>query len=122
MTVGFGNPDLLEALTRADRWPSVELSAIQFVLTGGAPVPERLIRSYLDRGVTLLQGYGLSEAAPVVLLLDADRALAKIGSAGRPPLFVDIRITDPSGTDVMPVHRRTARSRSQHHARLLAAT
>ena len=64
VTVGFGNPDLLDALVHADGWPSVDLSSIRFVLTGGAPVPERLIRAYLDRGVTLLQGYGLSEAAP----------------------------------------------------------
>jgi fatty-acyl-CoA synthase len=100
VTVGFGNPDLLDALTKADEWPSVDLSSIRFMLTGGAPVPERLIRAYLDRGVTLLQGYGLSEAAPLALLLDAQHALDKVGSAGKPPLFVDLRIVDPAGTDV----------------------
>ena len=70
------------------------------MLTGGAPVPERLIRQYLDRGVTLLQGYGLSEAAPLALLLDPTSALAKIGSAGRPPLLVDVRIVAPDETGV----------------------
>lgn len=100
VTVGFGNPDLLDALTRADLWPSVDLSSIRFVVTGGAPVPERLIRAYLERGVSLLQGYGLSEAAPVALLLDTERALEKVGSAGKPPLFVDVRITDGDGGDV----------------------
>ncbi len=104
VTVGFGNPDLLDAIARAERWPLADLSGIRFVLTGGAPVPERLIRTYLDRGVTLLQGYGLSEAAPVVLLLDPQQALTKIGSAGKPPMFVDVRISDPSGTDVVPGH------------------
>jgi fatty-acyl-CoA synthase len=102
MTVGFGNPDLLDTLTRADAWASADLSSIRFMLTGGAPVPERLIRAYLDRGVTLLQGYGLSEAAPLGLLLDARHALEKVGSAGKPPLFVDARITDPAGRDVAP--------------------
>jgi fatty-acyl-CoA synthase len=100
VTVGFGNPDLLDALTRSTAWPSADLSSIRFMLTGGAPVPERLIRAYLDRGVTLLQGYGLSEAAPLALLLDAPHALEKAGSAGRPPLFVDLRITDAAGRDV----------------------
>jgi fatty-acyl-CoA synthase len=71
-------------------------------LTGGAPVPERLIRAYLERGLTLVQGYGQSEAAPLVLLLDAGRALEKIGAAGGPPLFVDVRIADPDGVDVAP--------------------
>ncbi len=102
VTVGFGNPDLLDAIAHADAWPSADLSSIRFILTGGAPVPERLIRAYLDRGVTLVQGYGQSEASPLVLLLDAARALDKIGAAGRPPLFVDIRIADPPDVDVAP--------------------
>ncbi|HEY4190422.1 MAG TPA: AMP-binding protein [Candidatus Limnocylindrales bacterium] len=102
VTVGFANPDLLDAIARADTWRSADLSNIRFILTGGAPVPERLIRTYLDHGLTLVQGYGQSEAGPLVLLLDAARALDKIGSAGRPPLFVDIRIADPGGADVAP--------------------
>ena len=70
VTVGFGNPDILEALVRSGLWARADLSSVRFVLTGGAPVAERLIRAYLDRGVTLLQGYGLSEAGPLALLLD----------------------------------------------------
>ena len=75
VTVGFGNPDLLDALARSDRWSAADLSSIRFILTGGAPVPERLIRTFLDRGITLLQGYGLSEGGPLALLLDAPNAL-----------------------------------------------
>ena len=102
VTVGFGNPDLLDALTHADRWPDADLSRIRIVVTGGAPVPERLIRVYGERGVMLVQGYGLSEASPVVSLLDADQALRKVGSAGKPPLFVDVRIADEVGRDAAP--------------------
>jgi acyl-CoA synthetase (AMP-forming)/AMP-acid ligase II len=104
VTVGFGNPDLLDALVRADRWSAADLSSIRHVITGGAPVPERLIRTFLDRGITLLQGYGLSEAGPLALLLDAPHALDKIGSAGRPPLLVDIRIAGVDGGDAPAGH------------------
>lgn len=100
VTVGFGNPDLLDAIARAESWPMADLSSVRFVITGGAPVPERLIRLYHDRGVPLVQGYGLSEAAPVVLLLGAERSLLKVGSAGRPPLFVDVRIVAADGREV----------------------
>jgi fatty-acyl-CoA synthase len=102
VSVGFGNPDSLDALARSEIWHEVDLSSVRFIVTGGAPVPERLIRTYLDRGVTLLQGYGLSEAAPLALLLDAGSALRKVGSAGRPPLLVDIRIAGPGDTEVKP--------------------
>jgi fatty-acyl-CoA synthase len=97
VTVGFGNPDLLEALTRSPRWPTADLSSIRCCMTGGAPVSERLIRTFLARGVAFLQGYGLSEAAPLVLLLDPESALRKVGSAGKPPMFVDIKTVRPDG-------------------------
>jgi fatty-acyl-CoA synthase len=102
VTVGFGNPDLLDALARSEVWPQVDLSRVRFIVTGGAPVPERLIRTWLDRGVLLLQGYGLSEAAPLALLLDPTSALTKMGSAGRPPLLVDIQIVHPDQSMVGP--------------------
>ncbi|MGZ8662809.1 MAG: AMP-binding protein, partial [Actinomycetota bacterium] len=102
VSVGFGNPDVLDAMARSPWWSRVDLSSVRFMLTGGAPVPERLIRAYLDRGVLLQQGYGLSEAAPVALMLDAESALVKIGSAGKPPLLVDVEIVDPTGAVVGP--------------------
>ena len=100
VTVGFAGPGLLEGLRAADRWASADLSSLRLVITGGAPVPDRLVRRYAKRGVPLLQGYGLSEAGPLALLLDAPSALRKIGSAGRPPAFVDVRIVDADGRDV----------------------
>jgi acyl-CoA synthetase (AMP-forming)/AMP-acid ligase II len=100
VSVGFGNPDILDAFAQSEMWPQTDLSSVRFMLTGGAPVPERLIRAYLARGVMLLQGYGLSEAAPLALLLDPESALKKIGSAGKPPLLVDIRIVSPDGVVV----------------------
>ena len=78
------------------------MSSLRFLLTGGAPVPEPLIRAYQDRGLTLLQGYGLSEAAPVALLLQPGDAPGKVGSAGTPPLFVDTRIAGQGGGEVAP--------------------
>jgi fatty-acyl-CoA synthase len=98
VTVGFGNPDLLESLARSPGWSAADLSSIRFILTGGAPVPERLIRTYFERGITFVQGYGLSEAAPLVLVLDQDRALTKAGSAGTPPILVEVRVVRDEGS------------------------
>jgi acyl-coenzyme A synthetase/AMP-(fatty) acid ligase len=58
VTVGFGNPDALDAMLASSAWTTTDLSAVRFVVTGGAPVPERLIRAFLERGVTLVQATG----------------------------------------------------------------
>jgi acyl-CoA synthetase (AMP-forming)/AMP-acid ligase II len=101
-TVGFANPDLVEALTSSSLWATTDLSTVRFIVTGGAPVPERLIRACLERGLNLVQGYGLSEAGPLVLVLDPASALRKVGAAGKPALFVDIRIVHADGLDALP--------------------
>ena len=75
---------------------------MRLFITGGAPVPEHLIHAYVQRKVPFLQGYGLSEAAPVVLLLDPQNAARKVGSAGKPPLFVDVRVARSDGTSCEP--------------------
>jgi fatty-acyl-CoA synthase len=102
VTVGFGNPDLLDGLVREAQWHASDLTSIRCFITGGAPVPERLIRTFLARGVPLFQGYGLSEAAPFVLLLDPPNALEKLGSAGKPPMYVDVRTVARDGSACAP--------------------
>jgi acyl-CoA synthetase (AMP-forming)/AMP-acid ligase II len=99
VTLGFGNPDLLAAFTRSQRWHTADLRSLRAFVTGGAPVPERLLRTCQERRITVLQGYGLSEASPLVSVLDAGNAARKAGSAGRPALFVDLRIVGPDATD-----------------------
>jgi fatty-acyl-CoA synthase len=65
-------------------------------------VPLATIRTYLDRGVAFLQGYGMTETSPGALFLTADRAADKAGSAGVPSFFTDVRVVRPDGTDVAP--------------------
>jgi len=98
-TIAFGNPDLLERLARSRLWSSIDLTSLRALLTGGAPAPERLLRMYHARGVTVLQGYGLSEAAPLVSILDSRNAVRKVGSVGRAALHVDMRIVNGDGSD-----------------------
>jgi fatty-acyl-CoA synthase len=100
VTVGFGNPDLLQALLSSDRWSKVDLSSLRMMMTGGAPVHTPLVRAYLDRGIPLVPGYGLSEASPLVLIVPPDVVRRKPGAAGRPPLLVDVRIVGPDLRDV----------------------
>jgi fatty-acyl-CoA synthase len=85
-------------MVRAPGWEGADLSSIRTGVVGGGLVPESLLRAYLDRGVSLLHGYGLTEASPVVSLVDEREAAARTGSVGKPLPFVDVRAVRPDGS------------------------
>nr|WP_242680023.1 AMP-dependent synthetase/ligase [Nocardioides sp. IC4_145] len=64
----------------------------QFAVSGGAPLGERLGHFYRGIGLTVLEGYGLTEttAALTVNLPDAQ----KVGSVGRPLPGTAVRVAD----------------------------
>jgi fatty-acyl-CoA synthase len=100
VTCLFGVPAMYAAMTHSPRWPDADLSRVRNLLCGGAPVPEPLIRAYTDRGLSFIQGYGMTETAPGALLLDRDRVTTKLGSAGYPHFFTDVAVLRPDGTAV----------------------
>jgi acyl-CoA synthetase (AMP-forming)/AMP-acid ligase II len=67
------------------------------VVTGGAPVPERLLRAWLHGGCCCSRATGCPRR-PRWPCCSTPAALTRIGSAGRPPLLVDVRIVHPDGT------------------------
>ena len=111
----FGVPAMFQAIAQAPGWPDADLSSVRTLMCGGAPVPEALIRTYHERGLTFLEGYGLTEASPGALFLRAEDSLRKLGSAGTPCFFTDVRVIRPDGTQVAPGRSATtARPTSPH--------
>jgi fatty-acyl-CoA synthase len=98
----FGVPAMFQSIAQSPGWADADLSSVRTLMCGGAPVPESLIRTYHERGLTFLEGYGLTEASPGALFLRAEESLRKIGSAGTPCFFTDVRVVGPGGGDVMP--------------------
>jgi fatty-acyl-CoA synthase len=99
VTYLFGVPTMFLTMCRAPGWATADLSSVHSAICGGAPVPEAVIAPYQERGVTFMQGYGLTEAAPGVLFLRRDQSVGKAGSAGTPAFFTDVRLVRPDGTD-----------------------
>lgn len=97
VTMMFGVPTMFDVLARDARFDDADLSSLRYLLCGGAPLPRPLIERYAGRRLTFMQGYGMTEASPGVLLLGADDAASRIGSAGKPAFFVDVELRDPSG-------------------------
>jgi fatty-acyl-CoA synthase len=99
ITLTFGVPAMFQQIALSPRWASADLSSLRILHCGGAPVPTPLIRTYQDRGLTFVQGFGMTEASPGVLLLRPDDSVRKAGSAGTPMFFTDVRVVAPDGTD-----------------------
>jgi fatty-acyl-CoA synthase len=59
-------------------------------------MPEALLETWHERGVEIVQGYGLTEAAPNVLCLPPEDAARKRGCAGKPYPYVDVALRDPA--------------------------
>ncbi|MFC5665235.1 long-chain fatty acid--CoA ligase [Kitasatospora misakiensis] len=100
ITCLFGVPAMYDAVAAEPGWAEADLSSLRNLLCGGAPVPARTIRRYLDRGLAFVQGYGMTEASPGVLLLDRHDALTHAGTAGVPHFFTDVRLLNPAGDPV----------------------
>jgi fatty-acyl-CoA synthase len=102
VTYLFGVPTMFLAMCRAPGWSTADLSSVRSAICGGAPVPEAVITPYQERGVTFMQGYGLTEAAPGVLFLRREDSVRKAGSAGTAAFFTDVRLVRPDGIDAAP--------------------
>ena len=63
---------------------------IDFLGSGGAPLPVSVAQAYKNAGLLLLQGYGLTESSPVISFNRKDAH--KIESVGQPIPGVEVRI------------------------------
>ena len=103
---------------------TADLWTLRRAVVGGAPMPEALLETWHERGVEIVQGYGLTEAAPNVLCLPPEDAARKRGFAGKPYPHVDVALRDPeSGRLLDGAGRgRAARARARTSSRATGAT
>jgi fatty-acyl-CoA synthase len=100
VTVLFGAPALFQDLLAVVGERKPDLSSLRFCICGGDTIPDQLVRNWLALGVQFQQGYGLTEAAPLALLLDKHEMLTKNGAAGRSPFFTEVRVVHSDMADV----------------------
>ena len=97
VTTMMGVPATYLFMAQHPNFAGADVSSLRAAVVGGAPMPESLIRTWHDRGVTLIQGYGLTEAAPNVLGLPAGDLHRRIGYAGKPYPHVDVALQAEDG-------------------------
>ncbi len=93
VTTIMGVPAIYLFLAQETGFEDADLSSLRLAVVGGAPMPEALLETWQARGVAIVQGYGLTEAAPNVLCLPPEDATRKAGSAGKPYPFVEVQLS-----------------------------
>ncbi len=91
---------------------------LRLCVVGGAPSDPAMVRGFARLGIPLLEGYGLTETAPVLTLNPPDAPHP--GTVGKPIAGVEVRIDAPNadgvgeilarGANVMPGYFRNERA------------
>lgn len=100
-TVMVAVPTVYAALAKADmpKWFIKFLYPIKFHLSSGSGLPVEVFNAFRAKyGKSLIEGYGLSEASPVI----AGNSLEspKAGSVGKPLPGVEVKIVNDEGMEV----------------------
>ncbi len=70
---------------------------LRLAVSGGSALPHRVAEFFKDIGIPLLEGYGLTEGAPVLAVARPDEPL-QVGAVGRPLNGVEIKLMPATGS------------------------
>ncbi len=100
ITVIPGAPPMWLAFSHFDEAPADSFATVRLALTGAAKMPEEPTRHLEARfGLVLREGYGLTEASPVVT--SSAGLTPKVGSVGKVLDGIQVRLVDEHGDDAL---------------------
>jgi long-chain acyl-CoA synthetase len=100
VTIVPGAPPMWIAWSTTEAVTTTSFAKVRLALTGAARMPEDDARAFADRsGVALREGYGLTEASPVVTT--SMGTTPRLGSIGRVLPGVTVRLVDEDGEDAL---------------------
>jgi fatty-acyl-CoA synthase len=91
-------PTMLNFLKLESDFERYDWSSVRTILVYAAPAPVELVQAYAISGIQVRQLYGLTEFSTATIL-DAENALTRVGSCGRPFFHTQVKIVDFFGND-----------------------
>jgi len=91
ITQFFGVPAIYQGLAELPVQDG-QLTGLRGWACGGAALPEALIRHFASKGAVIRNGFGMTESGPTGFLIDAEAALSRIGSVGKPQMLTEARL------------------------------
>jgi len=99
-TILYGAPPMFVAWAQLPTIRDYDLSAVRYIGSGAAALPVRIMELFEGlAGVPISEGYGLTEASPVVSS-NAAGPVTKAGTVGPAIPGVEIRIVDEGGAEL----------------------
>lgn len=101
-------PILVALINEADQIRErYDLSSLNFVLSGGAPLSKEMVEGFSEKfpGVTILQGYGLTESAGIGASTDTLEESRRYGTAGLLSPNTEAKIVDPENGKALLVNQ-----------------
>jgi len=95
-------PTLFQLMAQHPAFAATDISSIRCASSGGATVPVSLLRTFLDRGITMTQTYSLTEVSASGITLPYHEAFERVGSCGVPAMHSEAKIVDQDGVEVPP--------------------
>jgi len=97
-------PAMVNAIMALPGVEDRDLSSVRVIINGGEKMPipliERIQRAFPS--AWFADAYGLTETVSGDTFLDRDSIVTKLGSVGRPCLYLDLDVWDENGTSVAP--------------------
>lgn len=103
-------PTMINFLLQHPKLKDYDLSRLRQITYGASPIAPDLLRRAMETfDCRFAQGYGLTEAAPLLTVLPADdhdvtddRRAKRLASCGKPVPGVDVRVVKEDGSDAGP--------------------
>jgi fatty-acyl-CoA synthase len=104
ITHTFYVTQMTQTLREHPAYARADLSRLVCLVTGGAPNPAANVQRWLDDGVIMADGFGMSETGSAfnMPIDDPDRIRRKVGSSGLPLISLRYRLVKADGVEAGP--------------------
>jgi len=76
------------------KWREALGGNFKIIVSGGAAIQPRLVRTFRAAGLPIYEGYGLTETSPVIAVTSTDANGIKLGTVGPPLRGVEVKIAE----------------------------
>jgi len=74
--------------------PKVGIDQIDVIVSGAAAIPKKVCRFFNAMGITIFEGYGLTETSPVIAVSTRNKYGREVGYVGEPLPGIEVKLTD----------------------------